>query len=295
MTWIVGAKGMLGQAVSRALREAGIPIAESDRDVDITDMAALEAFASAAFAAAGEGDRWIVNCAAYTAVDKAEDEPDAAFAVNAKGAGLLAEVAVKAGAALIHISTDYVFDGTASSPYTEEACVNPIGVYGKSKLEGERLVQAAFAQSPLSFYIIRTAWLYGPSGKNFVYTMLNLMNSRPEVRVVSDQRGTPTLTRDLADCILQVMRSKAAAGVYHYSGEGETTWFDFASEIYRLGRQTGRIERECRVLPCTTAEYPTKAARPAYSVLSKAKIRQAIGAQIPSWEESLKLFMEELQ
>ena len=294
MIWVAGAKGMLGQAVASALRKAGVPIAESGHEVDITDMAAASAFALEAFAAAG-AERWIVNCAAYTAVDKAEDEPDSAFAVNAKGAGNLAEVAVAAGAALVHISTDYVFDGKAASPYTEEMSVNPIGVYGRSKLEGERLVRAAFAQSPLSFYIMRTSWLYGPGGKNFVCTMLNLMNSRGEVRVVADQRGTPTFTRDLAEAIVQVMRSKPESGVYHYSDEGETTWFDFASEICRLGREAGRIERECRVLPCATAEYPTRAERPAYSVLSKAKIRQAIGAQPPRWEESLKSFMEELQ
>ena len=294
MTWVAGARGMLGQAVVHALRKAGEPFAESGREVDITDARAVEAFASTAFAAAAEGERWIVNCAAYTAVDKAEDEPDAAFAVNAKGAGNLAKAAVAAGAGLVHISTDYVFDGKASSPYTEEASVNPIGVYGRSKLEGERLVQAAFAQSPLSFYITRTSWLYGPGGKNFVYTMLNLMNARPEVRVVCDQRGTPTFTCDLAACILRITRSKAASGVYHYSGDGEATWFDFAQEIYRQGMQAGRIERECRVRPCTTAEYPTRAARPAYSVLSKAKIRRAINAKIPRWEESLKSFMEEL-
>ena len=294
MIWIAGARGMLGQAVSRALREAGVPFAESGREVDITDKNQLEAFASSAFSEADAG-RWIVNCAAYTAVDKAEDEPDAAFAVNAAGAGNLAEVAAKAGAGLVHISTDYVFDGKASRPYTEDDAVSPIGAYGKSKLEGERLVQAAFAKASLPFYIIRTSWLYGPGGKSFVSTMVNLMNTRPEARVVSDQRGSPTLTLDLADCILQVMRSKAESGVYHYSGEGETTWFGFAGEIYRLGRQSGRIGRECRVLPCATAEYPAKAARPAYSVLSKKKIRQAIGAEIPHWKESLKSFMEELK
>ena len=294
MIWIAGARGMLGQAVARVLREAGEPLAESGREVDITKKGELESFAARAFSSA-DGERWIVNCAAYTAVDSAEDEPEIARAVNAKGAGLLAEVAAKSGAALIHISTDYVFDGSASCPYTEEASVNPIGAYGRTKLEGERLVEAAFAGSPLPFYIMRTSWLYGPGGKNFACTMLKLMNSRDEVRVVSDQRGTPTFTRDLAGCILQIMRSKPASGVYHYSDEGEATWHAFAQEIYRLGRQAGRIGRECRVLPCATAEYPTKAARPAYSVLSKEKIRQAIGAQPPRWEESLKSFMEGMQ
>ena len=294
MIWIAGARGMLGQAVAHALRKAGAPFAESGREIDITDARAAEAFASSAFSSA-DSERWIVNCAGYTDVDKAEYEPSAAFAVNAAGAGNLAKAAAKANAGMIHVSTDYVFDGKASRPYTEETRANPLNVYGKSKLEGERLVQAAFANIALPCYIIRASWLYGPGGKNFVYTMLKAMNDRGEVRVVCDQRGSPTFTLDLAACILRIMRSKAASGVYHYSGEGEATWLDFAEEIYRLGRKNGRVLQDCRVLPCATAEFPAKAARPAYSALSKEKIRRAISAQTPHWKESLKLFMEELQ
>ncbi len=285
---------MLGQVLAKKLQEKGTPFIESGHEVDITDLSALEAFALSAFPHAEE-KRFIVNCAAYTAVDKAEDEPVAAYAVNARGAGNLAKVAIKAGAGFIHVSTDYVFDGKASRPYTEDDSVNPISVYGKSKLGGEHLVKAAFANSSLPYYIIRTSWLYGPGGKNFVYTMLNLMKSRNEVRVVSDQQGTPTLTLDLASFILQIMHSRVPSGVYHYSGEGETTWFDFANEIYKLGRKSGHVLQECRVLPCTTAEYPTKVTRPAYSVLSKEKTRRAGFEQIPNWKESLKLFMEGLE
>lgn len=297
MIWIVGAKGMLGSCFTRRVQDEGLAFTATDREVDITDSAAVRSFASRLFGGTDPADggsasgNWIVNCAAYTAVDRAEDEPEAAGRLNGTGAGNLAAAAVESGAGMLHISTDYVFDGSAQRPYTEDDPVCPASVYGRTKLEGEQLVRKAFSGSPLPWYIIRTAWLYGPVGKNFVYTMVSLMNTRPEIRVVSDQRGTPTFTGDLARCMLMLMQSGADAGIYHYSGEGETTWFDFASEIYRIGRQKGRITGTCAVNPCTSAEYPAKAARPAYSVLSKAKLRHALGVPLPGWEESLLAFM----
>lgn len=298
MIWVVGSKGMLGSAVVRRIQDEGFPCAESDRDVDITDPAALDRFASGVFSDSPSGN-WIVNCAAYTAVDKAEDEPDAAYALNAAGVENLAAVAVRFGAGLLHVSTDYVFDGTGKTPYTETDAVNPVGVYGKTKLEGERRLRTVFsADRPEAagggvppWYIVRTAWLYGPRGKNFVYTMVDLLNSRPAIKVVSDQRGSPTFSGDLARYILMLVESGADPGVYHYSGEGETTWFEFACEINRVGKMKGIVTNECVVSPCATEEYPVRAARPAYSVLSKAKLKRALGIALPRWRESLLAFM----
>ncbi len=297
--WVVGSRGMLGSTLVRKIEAEGLPCTGTDREVDITDPAALKEYAAGIFSGgADRGGDWIINCAAYTAVDKAEDEPEAAAALNAAGAGNLAAAAVGSGAGFIHISTDYVFDGRGKTPYKETDRVCPSGVYGKTKLEGEELVLQAFSRhnggadaKGLPWYIIRTAWLYGPRGKNFVYTMVDLMNSRPEIKVVNDQWGTPTFSVDLARYIVMLLSSGAESGVYHYSGEGETTWFDFACEIYRIGRGKGLITNECRVSPCATEEYPVKAVRPAYSVLSKAKLKRALGVPLPDWKESLLAFM----
>lgn len=304
MIWVVGSKGMLGSTLLERIQDGGTACQGSDREVDITDLNALEEFASGVFSG-GEGQgipgnpgNWIVNCAAYTAVDKAEDEPDKAAALNCTGAGNLAETAARFGAGLVHISTDYVFDGKSKTPYIETDTVCPSGVYGRTKLEGEELVKKVFEthnggenKQPLPWYIIRTAWLYGPRGKNFVYTMVDLMNSRPEIKVVNDQRGSPTFSMDLARYIVMLLSSGAGNGVYHYSGEGETTWYDFACEIYRIGKAKGLVSNECRISPCTTEEYPAKAPRPAYSVLSKAKLKRALGIPLPGWKESLLAFM----
>lgn len=284
MVWVIGSGGMLGTEVCRQLDDSGIQYVKSGLDVDITDIGALRAFASR------WSVDWIVNCAAYTAVDKAESEAELCKKVNEDGVANIALVAQECGAALIHISTDYVFDGTGNIPYTEDMRLAPIGVYGKTKAAGE----AAVIKNTKKFYILRTAWLYGWAGKNFVYTMIRAMNSRESLKVVNDQRGTPTFAGDLASLILKIMDKKIEYGIYHCTDLGETTWWEFASEIQKQGILAGWINekgKNCTVNPCSTEDYPTPAKRPAYSVLSKEKIQNALGLTLPQWQESLKVFL----
>lgn len=285
MIWIVGNRGMLGTELSRELEKAGLDFVGSDREVDFLDRGAIEAFADKNKITA------IVNCAAYTAVDKAEDEPELCARLNVGGPGNLGQLAHNIGARLIHISTDYVFDGKAATPYHENDPVNPTGVYGRTKAEGEK---ALFAACPEAV-VLRTAWLYGEYGNNFVYTMLRLMKKRSEIGVVADQRGSPTWARDLARALVAVLKDHTGkSGIYHFTDEGDISWYDFAVAIYKKGRGLGILERDCRIVPLTTDQYPTKARRPAYSVLSKEKIQKAFGVVAPAWEVSLCHFMDEV-
>jgi dTDP-4-dehydrorhamnose reductase len=285
MIWVVGARGMLGQDVTRQLDALGLPHVESDMECDITDPSALRSFVE------GRTFEWIINCSAYTAVDKAEDEEAKADLVNAEGAGNLGKTAAEIGARIVHISTDYVFDGAASSPYKEEDQTSPKGAYGRTKLRGEQLI----AQSTPENFIVRTAWLYGIRGNNFVYTMLRLMNEREEVSVVADQFGSPTYTRDLAAALCTfIRRDSRAFGIFHYTNEAETSWFRFASAIYELGRARRRVGHSCTIIPITSDQYPAKAVRPKYSVLSKEKIRRTLGIIIPTWQAGLVRFFDDL-
>ena len=285
MIWIIGSKGMLGTELGGLLVQAGIPFVASDLDCDITDMAALRGFST------GKGIRWIINCSAYTAVDKAEDNEARARLINATGAGNIATVAGEIGAKMIHISTDYVFDGTASRPYVETDPVCPAGAYGRTKAEGEALVRQHCLQS----FILRTAWLYGRHGNNFVFTMLRLMKEKPELGIVADQRGTPTWTVTLCQVILELVRRDADGyGVWQVTDRGETTWHEFAGEIQRLGVAKGLLPAAIPLRPLSTGQYPTKARRPAYSVLSKVKIEQWLGRPLPPWQESLAAFIGQL-
>jgi dTDP-4-dehydrorhamnose reductase len=219
-----------------------------------------------------------IHCAAYTAVDKAESEKEKAFRVNATAPGFIARLLSKNKSRLIFISTDYVFDGTSSTPLTEEAITNPINTYGASKLEGERLV---LKNNPAT-QVIRTSWLYSEFGNNFVKTMMRLMKERESLQVVQDQKGSPTYAGDLAKAILQMLESdQFIPGIYHYSNEGETTWFEFAEEIKKLTASA------CIVLPIPSSGFPTPAKRPAYSLMDKSKIRKAYGLYIPDWKTSL--------
>lgn len=289
MIWVVGARGMLGQDLVSRLDALGFSHVDSDLECDITDLAAVRAFA--AEHAASEPIDWLLNCSAYTAVDRAEEEQEKAHAVNAVGPENLARVAREIGARIVHVSTDYVFDGEASAPYTEEASVAPQGAYGRTKAEGERRLLAATPEH----FIVRTAWLYGLRGNNFVATMLRLMNEREELTVVNDQHGSPTYSRDLAAACAEIIRSDSRAfGIYHFTNAGETTWYEFARAIYELGRHRGRITHECRIRPCSSAEYPTKAVRPKYSVLDTAKIRTQFGIGIPTWKAGLDRYFDEL-
>ncbi|MBB5225242.1 dTDP-4-dehydrorhamnose reductase [Treponema ruminis] len=287
MVWVIGNKGMLGTQICRTLKENKIECTGTDCDVSILDFSALEGFAS------GKDISFIVNCAAYTAVDKAESDVDFARALNADGPRNIARLAKKIGVPFLHISTDYVFDGSASSPISEDAPIKPIGVYGETKAEGEKSVQ----EETGDFYILRTAWLYGWSGKNFVYTMIRAMNMRDSVKVVNDQRGTPTNCVTLASVILKIIENRLAGknvpnGIYHVTDLGEITWFDFTNEIKKEAADAGfLLNKDCVVNPCDTSEYPTPAKRPAYSVLDKSKIQKTLGISLPDWKESLKSFI----
>jgi dTDP-4-dehydrorhamnose reductase len=224
---------------------------------------------------------YCINCAAYTAVDKAESDSANAFLINTDAASTLATICKKNNTQLIHISTDYVFDGTACQPYKETDKTNPVSVYGKSKLQGE---VSALENCP-SAIIIRTAWVYSSFGNNFVKTMLRLMREKGSINVVNDQLGCPTYAADLAAAIMQIIasgQSRDNPGIYHYSNAGITNWYEFAIAIKRI---TGS---GCAVNPITTAQYPTAAKRPGYSVLDTSKIKEVFSISIPAWEDSLR-------
>jgi dTDP-4-dehydrorhamnose reductase len=228
---------------------------------------------------------WCVNCAAYTAVDKAESEKDAAFSINATAAGTLAQVCAETNTGFIHISTDYVFDGSSAEPYKEDAATGPINTYGHSKLQGEQLVQ----QHNPNAIIIRTAWVYSYFGNNFVKTMMRLMKERESINVVDDQIGSPTYAADLAQAIMQIINGDANAhGIFHYSNEGHISWHQFALAIKDL------IGSECKVNPILSSSYPTPAKRPQYSLLDKSKIRSTFHLDIPHWKDSLRICIEKL-
>lgn len=227
----------------------------------------------------------IVNCAAYTAVDKAEDEEELCNRLNHIAPGYLAKAAEANGASLIHISTDYVFDGTGHTPYTEDMPPCPNSVYGHTKLAGEKAVIDNCSNS----MVIRTAWLYSIYGSNFVKTMIRLGKEREALGVVSDQIGTPTYAKDLANAIYTIISQGVIPGIYHFSNEGACSWYDFTKSIHRLVGIT-----TCKVSPLHTYEYPVKAARPAYSVLDKSKIKNAYNIEIPHWEESLNACIKNL-
>lgn len=247
--------------------------------LDITDRDAVEAFV------ADNAIDVIVNCAAYTAVDRAESEPERAMLLNATAPGYLAAAVERREGHLIQISTDYVFDGTAHTPYTEDLPTCPASVYGRTKLAGEETVLAAHPAA----MIIRTAWLYSRFGNNFVKTMLRLGREKSELGVIFDQIGTPTYARDLATAIMAAVNQGIVPGIYHFSNEGVCSWYDFTLSIHRLAGIT-----TCSVRPLHTAEYPTPAARPHYSVLDKTKIKTTYHLDIPHWLDSLEACIKEL-
>lgn len=273
---ITGANGQLGSA----LRRLGCV---SPHNYICTDVAELDITDAAAVLRTVEERRIdvIVNCAAYTDVERAEEDEPTAELLNHKAAGNLAAAAKATGATLFHVSTDYVFDGTAHLPYTEDAPTAPLGVYGRTKLAGERAV----AESGCKYLTFRTAWLYSEYGNNFLKTMLRLTAEKERLNVVFDQAGTPTYAGDLAMTIFSIVEGGYFAGnegLYHFSNEGVASWYDFAAEIAAAAGHD-----KCRIRPCRTAEFPTKAARPAYSVLDKSKIKETFGLEIPHWRESM--------
>lgn len=280
---VTGCNGQLGTELQKiAASETEHHWLFTDVDsLDICDREALERFFKA-------NDIDIcINCAAYTAVDKAEDEPDLAQRINAYAPKVLADICLNRHALLIHISTDYVFEGNAQIPYQESDIVNPQSIYGLTKAEGERLIR----ESGCNHIIIRTAWMYSASGKNFVKTMLNLADTRPEINVVNDQRGCPTWAYDLACVLVRLINQNgknALHETFHFTNEGQITWYDFATAIMEI---TGK---HCKVNPIKTDLYPTKAKRPAYSVLDLSKIKSYTGMKIPFWRESLIKCIDEL-
>ncbi|MBR6001479.1 MAG: dTDP-4-dehydrorhamnose reductase [Bacteroidales bacterium] len=284
---VTGAAGQLGSEM-RNLAPASkdryifsdvavIPGVETVR-LDITDIDAVRLVCDS------EKVDVIVNCAAYTNVDKAESDAAMADLLNNKAAGNLARVAAERGALLVHVSTDYVFGGDACRPYVEDSPTSPLGVYGATKLLGEEAVKA----SGCKYLIFRTAWLYSPYGKNFVKTMIQLTAERDSLKVVADQVGTPTYAADLASVIVKAISDGRRTGVYHFTDEGVCSWFDFACAIRDLAGN------KCDIAPCRSEDYPSKAARPHYSVLDKTKVRSDFSISIPHWYESLKKCIDRL-
>jgi len=278
---VTGSNGQLGGEI----REIASHYPEIDflfftrNELSIADKAALKTVFEL------HQPTYFINCAAYTAVDKAEEEKELATEINGTAVGTIAALCRQNNCRLIHISTDYVFNGLANKPLKESNEVNPVNAYGESKLQGEQL---AFNNNPASI-IIRTSWVYSAYGKNFVKTMIRLMKEKESIGVVSDQIGSPTYAADLAQAILQITTSgKWAPGIYNYSNEGVISWFDFATEIKSL------IKASCIVNPITTSQFPTPAKRPAYSVLDKTKIQNTFNIELKDWKESLKVCIDKL-
>jgi dTDP-4-dehydrorhamnose reductase len=286
---VTGSRGQVGVEVARALAGRAEVIAHERSTLDLADPAAIAARVREA------RPDVIVNAAAYTAVDRAESDEARARVVNAVAPGILGEEARRAGALLVHYSTDYVFDGTKTGAYVESDATNPINAYGRTKLEGER----AIAASGCAHVILRTSWVYGPQGGNFVRTMLALALEREELRIVDDQRGAPTSSLQLARATLEILggdrlgaealaKAKSASGLYHASAAGETTWFGFAQAIFaEWPRRSGAAFRAPRVVPIATRDYPTPARRPANSVLDSSRLARAFGVRLGPWRDAL--------
>ena len=281
---VTGANGQVGKEIQ--LLSKNFPAIEflfaSRTELDITDKNSVEKYFME------HQPQCVINCAAYTAVDKAESEPDAALLVNATAVGYLASSCNHLGIPFIHISTDFVFDGTKNSPYNEMDETNPQGVYARTKREGEKLALHTHSKT----IVVRTSWVYSEFGNNFVKTMIRLGKEKPELRVVNDQKGSPTYAKDLADTLLKIAMMCDALkhwGIYHFSNSGEITWCEFAKAILELkGIETP-------VHPITTAEFPTPAKRPAYSVMSKEKIQNTFGIKLRDWKESLSECLKQIE
>ena len=289
--FVTGANGQLGMELQQlAAAYPGFDFIFTTREqLPLDDLNAINRFVSE------HQPQYCINCAAYTAVDKAESEKEIAYQINAEAPGKMAEACKENNIQFIHISTDYVFNGNGTPPYKEDYLTDPVNLYGKSKLEGEKLVMKTNPNS----IIIRTSWVYSEFGKNFVKTMLRLMAEREQISVVSDQSGTPTYAADLAEAIMKIISTfenptshsppTTHNGIYHFSNEGQITWFDFAVAIKDL------IGSSCKVNPITTPQYPTPAKRPAYSVLDKTRIRDSFNVPIKDWKASLAVCLAKIK
>ena len=272
---VTGSKGQLGsEMVALQAQETQHQWFNLDiNELDITDKNAVEQFVLS------NKIDGIINCAAYTNVDKAEEDIALCYKVNRDAPQYLAQAIEKVGGFIIHISTDYVFDGTNNIPYTEQDRPNPVTIYGKSKIEGEQYV----CESCKQHIIIRTAWVYSSYGKNFVKTMIKLGKEKPSLGVIFDQIGSPTYARDLAKAIITIVNQSIIPGIYNFSNEGVISWYDFTKHIHQLANITS-----CKVAPIHTADYPTLAQRPHFSVLDKTKIKNTYNIEIPYWRDSLE-------
>ncbi len=286
MIWLIGNKGMLGQEVEKLFKRKRLSYLASDKEVDITNYPRLKEFTK------NIKLTWIINCSGYTDAEKAEKEIGKAFLINRDGVKNISKVANEKQAKLVHISTDYVFDGKIDThlSYKEDDETKPINVYGESKLAGEREIKRTLKK----YFIIRTAWLYGRGGKNFVSTMLKLFKEKEEIKVVSDQWGTPTYAVDLVEVIYKmIINDFDKFGVYHFTNEGVTNWYEFAGEIYRKSKELGMIDsnKEVKIRAIETKEYPTPTKRPKCSWLNKEKIKRELSLDIRNWEEALTDFL----
>ena len=282
---ITGANGQLGHEMQRVAKESNdnyifTDVAEGYENLDITDLEAIRKMVKA------NNIEIIVNCAAYTNVDRAESDFDTANLINNTAAGNLATAMKEVEGTLIHVSTDYVFQGDRNIPCREDWHTNPLGVYGKTKLAGEKAIEATGCQH----IILRTAWLYSQWGKNFVKTMQSLTASKDSLKVVFDQVGTPTFAGDLADAIAHIINTRQLdkTGIYHFSNEGVCSWFDFAKIICELSGNT------CDIQPCYSEEFPSPVKRPHFSVLDKSKLKSTFGIRVPYWTDSLKKCIKQL-
>lgn len=297
---ITGDGGQVGDALKQTLAPLGQLFAPTLKELDLTDAASIRKVMR------DFRPRWVVNAAAHTAVDKAESEPDLAYAINAAGPAILAEEARTLGAAFIHYSTDYVFDGTKTTPYVESDAPNPKNVYGKSKLAGEEVLSA----SGIAHVVFRTSWVYGATGKNFVRSILKLAREREQLRIVADQYGAPTWSFELARLtarVIEMVESRAAeaktslyeaaepvSGIYHATGSGETTWYGFAAQAIAELQKLDPSNKLATVEPISTADYPTPAQRPQNSRLDCSKLEHVFGWCMPEWQDSLAKVVAEL-
>ncbi len=287
---LFGAAGQVGTDCGQALIDKGYDVSlftRSDVDFSIPEMVADKIL--------NLKPSLVINACAYTAVDKAQEESELADLVNHQSVAAMADACFQLSIPLIHLSTDYVFDGTADAPYQEDDLVKPLGVYGATKLAGEQAVQQTMSQ----YVILRTSWVFGKHGNNFVKTMLRVGAGREQLSVVDDQYGRPTYVGDIVTAILFFVnqyekKNSLPSGIYHCSSEGETTWHGFAQAIFDMAVQCGAIEKKPQVIPISTSEYPTPAPRPAYSVLSTEKLMKTMGSPMPHWQQGLAHFLKHI-
>jgi dTDP-4-dehydrorhamnose reductase len=282
---VLGAGGQLGQALRQAAPSGHSVIARTRAELDIADSAAVQR------ETAREKPDWILNAAAYTAVDLAEEEPAKAASINDQAVGTIAQAAAAGSSRLVHLSTDFVFDGASNHPYRPDEAPRPLSAYGASKRAGELKALGAGCEA----IVLRTAWVYASTGRNFALTMLKLMREREQVRVVGDQIGTPTWAWGLACAVWALVESSAPGGIYHWTDLGVASWYDFAVAIQDEALERGLLPRAASIVPITTGEYPTRARRPAFSVLDTAATRARVAMPALHWRHNLRMMLDELR